>query len=303
MDIDQQRRTARSLWHLLEPIHAVTYFSEETTAAYKEVGLKGFWQGYFAARVAPMGPVSGDVCAAVFYNFRPEMVRRALPSAWSAAPPEVVLRVRDEALQPVLAEMLGDGGSIAEAAALATTAIEGCSLDGRALFAGHATLPAPDDPILHLWWAATLLREHRGDGHVAALLANGVDGLEAHVLFVGSGRAPRELMQAARSWSDEEWDAAEQRLTTRGLVEGGQLTAAGRELRDRIEATTDDLAAEPWRRLGEERTAHLARLLAPLRERVVQTGRIPVSNPIGLPVGQIDQRAYSSDGSAGAADA
>lgn len=284
------------MWHLLEPIHAVTYFSDETTAAYKAVGLKGFWQGYFASRVAPMGPVTGEVCAAVFYNFHPEMVQRALPAAWGAASPETVMRARDVAIQPVLATMLSTEDNITEAAELATLAIEGCALSGRALFAGHRALPVPEDPVLHLWWAATLLREHRGDGHVAALLANGVDGLEAHVLFVGSGRVTRELMQGARSWSDEEWDDAVQRLTVRGLVEDGQLTGSGRELGDRIEAVTDDLAAEPWRRLGERRTEHLARLLAPLRDRVLQAGRIPIDNPIGLPLGEPpDLSAHSSE--------
>lgn len=287
MSLDDQRRTAREMWHLLEPIHAVTYFSDETTAAYKAIGLKGFWQGYFAARVAPMGAVSGEVCSAVFYNFQPEMVRRALPSAWSAASPKQVLQTRDEALQPVLADMFGDDDAISEAADLATIAIEGCSLDGRALFAGHTSLPQPDDPVLRLWWAATLLREHRGDGHVAALLANRIDGLEAHVLVVGSGRLPRELMQTARSWSDEEWVAAERRLTMRGLLESGSLTVAGEETRARIEEATDDLAVEPWHRLGEERTRRLAELLNPLRETVIRTGRIPYFNPIGLPLGDV----------------
>ncbi|MEO6628468.1 MAG: hypothetical protein ABIP03_07840 [Aquihabitans sp.] len=286
MDTEQQRRTARAMWHLLEPIHAVTYFSDEITMAYKSLGLKGFWQGYFASRVAPMGPVSGEVCTAVFYNFHPDMVQRALPSAWSLASPEAVLRARDEAILPVLATLLSAEDSIAEAAELATLVLEGCAVNGRALFAGHRTLPVPEDPILHLWWAATLLREHRGDGHVAALLANGIDGVEAHVLFVGSGRVTRELMQGARSWSDEEWDDAVRRLAVRGLVEGGQLTGSGRELRDRIEAVTDDLAAEPWHRIGERRTEHLARLLAPLRDCVIRAGRIPIDNPIGLPLGE-----------------
>lgn len=287
MTLDAQRKTAREMWHLLEPIHAVTYFSDEVTTAYKSVGLKGFWQGYFASRVAPMGPVGGEVCTAVFYNFQPEMVQRALPSAWAAASPAGVLRSRDEALQPVLVSMFGDDAVMAEAADLATVAIEGCALDGRALFAGHAALPQPDDPVLQLWWAATLLREHRGDGHVAALLANGIDGLEAHVLAVGTGRVPRELMQTARSWSDEEWTAAERRLEVRGLVRSDGLTPAGAALRGRIEDTTDDLAVDPWHRLGEERTARLAELLRPLRERVLSTGRIPFYNPIGLPIGDL----------------
>jgi hypothetical protein len=288
MNTDHDRETARAMWHLLEPIHAVTYVSEEVTAAYLAVGLKGFWQGYFASRVAPMGPVSGEVCGAVFYNFQPEMVQRALPSAWTAASPATVLRARDEALQPVLAALFGDDDAIAEAADLATLAIEGCGLQGRALFAGHASLPRPDDPVLRLWWAATLLREHRGDGHVAALLAHDIDGLEAHVLLVGTGRVPRELMQAARSWSDEEWAAAERRLQVRGLAGPDGLTDEGAALRRRVEEVTDDLATGPWHRLGEERTRQLAEVLTPLRDRVLQTGRIPFFNPIGLPIAELD---------------
>ncbi len=287
MTLDQDRRRARDMWHLLEPIHAVTYFSDETTAAYKAVGLKGFWQGYFASRVAPMGEVGGEVCASVFYNFQPEMVQRALPSAWSAASPETVLAARYEALQPVLASMFGEDHAIAEAAGLATTAIEGCALEGRSLFAGHASLPIPEDPVLQLWWATTLLREHRGDGHVAALLTNRIDGLEAHVMVVAAGHLPRELMQTARSWSDEEWTAAERRLTVRGIIGPDGLTELGSALRNRIEETTDDLALDPWHRLGDERTERLATLLRPLRERVVSTGRIPLFNPIGLPIGEL----------------
>ena len=288
MTIEDQRRTARRMWHLLEPIHAVTYFSEETTAAYKAVGLKGFWQGYFASRVAPMGAVSGEVCSAVFYNFQPEMVQRAIPSAWDVVSPQTVLQARDEALQPVLAAMFGDDDTIAEAADLATLAIEGCALEGRALFAGHATLPPPQDPVLRLWWAATLLREHRGDGHVAALLANRIDGLEAHVLVVGLGHLPRELMQTSRSWSDEEWLAAERRLNVRGLIGVDGLTAEGEAMGAYVETTTDNLAVEPWHRLGEARTERLAELLRPLRDLVISTGRIPIYNPIGLPIAELD---------------
>lgn len=285
---DDARTTARSMWHLLEPVHAVTYFAPETTEAYKALGLKGFWQGYFALRAAPLGSVSGDVCRALFYNFQPEMVERALPGAWAIASPAQLLAMRDAALRPVLAAMLEELPGIAEAADLASLAIEGCAPEGRTLFAGHLSLPEPDDPVMRLWWAATLLREHRGDGHVATLMVNGLDGLESHVLFAATGRVPRELMQVARSWSDEEWDQAEQRLTTRGLIERAALTPAGSRLRDHVENTTDDLAVGPWKRLGEERTARLADLLRPVREKVLATGRIPFFNPIGLPIGDID---------------
>jgi hypothetical protein len=276
------------MWLLYEPVHAVTYFSDETTAAYKAVGLKGFWQGYFASRVAPMGPVGPDVCAAVFYNFHPDMVAKALPSAWDLASPAAVLRARDEALAPLLGDLLGEQiAMVPKAADLAFEAAAGCELHGRALYAGHAAVAVPDDPVLRLWWATTLLREHRGDGHVAALVAEGIDGVEAHVLLVAAGLATRERMQAARSWGDDDWAAAEARLAARGLVAGGALTADGTSLRDRVEQTTDELATGPWRLLGPERTARLAELLGPLRRQVLASGRIPGGNPIGLPVDDV----------------
>jgi hypothetical protein len=278
--------TARRMWLLFEPIHALTYFSDETTAAYKGVGLKGFWQGYFASRVAPMGPVGAEVCSAVFYNFHPDMVAKALPSAWEVASPTAVLRARDEALAPLLTELFGEGSGddVAAAAELAVEAAAGCDVGGRALYAGHAALTLPDDPVLRLWWATTLLREHRGDGHVAALVDAGIDGLEAHVLVVATGLVAKERMQLARSWGDDDWDAAEGRLAERDLVDRGTLTGAGRALREALEQTTDELATGPWRHLGAERTEQLAALLQTLRSRVLATGRIPAGNPIGLPI-------------------
>jgi hypothetical protein len=278
--------TARRMWLLFEPIHALTYFSDETTAAYKGIGLKGFWQGYFASRVAPMGPVGAEVCSAVFYNFHPDMVAKALPSAWELASPTEVLRARDEALAPLLTELFGEGSGddVAAAAELAAEAAAGCDVGGRALYAGHAAVDLPDEPVLRLWWAATLLREHRGDGHVAALVTAGIDGLEAHVLVVAAGIVERERMRLARGWGDDDWDAAEARLAERGLLDGGTLTDAGRSLRAELEQTTDELATAPWRHLGAERTGQLAALLGPLRRGVLGTGRIPGGNPIGLPI-------------------
>ena len=173
---------------------------------------------------------------------------------------------------------------MAAAADLAVEAATGCDVGGRALYAGHAAVALPDDPVLRLWWATTLLREHRGDGHVAALVDAGIDGLEAHVLLVATGIVERERMQLARSWGDDDWDAAEARLAERGLVDGGRLTAAGQSVRDEVEQVTDRLAVGPWAHLGAERTEQLATLLHPLRSRVLATGRIPGGNPIGLPV-------------------
>ncbi len=278
-----RRAQTRQLWHLLEPIHAVTYFAPEVVAAYRAVGLKGFWMGYFAGRVAPMGPVGPEVAAAVVCNFEPSMVARALPAAWSLAPPEAVLAARAAAVEAVLTPLLGGADEVAEAAELAETAVAGGNVAGRALFAGYTTLPRARTPVGRLWWAATLLREHRGDGHVAATLAQGLDGLDSHLLFVGTGQVQRATLQPNRGWDDATWDARTAVLEARGLLADGRLTPVGADLRQAIEDTTDDLAAEPWAHLGEPGTARLAELLAPLAARVLAAGHMPFPNPVGLP--------------------
>lgn len=277
------RRRTRRLWHLLEPIHAVTYFAPETTAAYRAVRLKGFWMGYFASRVAPMGPVGAEVGEAVLFNFAPTMVARALPDAWARATPETVLAARAAAVETVLDDLFGDTEVVAEAADLAEEALAGCRSDGRALFAGHLTLPRPTSAVGRLWRAATLLREHRGDGHVAALVARGFGGLDAHVVMAASGAVPRDRLQPARGWTDADWEGTERCLGERGVVADGTLTPEGTRRREEIETTTDDLAAGPWKHLGDEATERLTELLGGLSARVHAADLIPYPNPIGLP--------------------
>jgi hypothetical protein len=274
------------MWRLLEPLHAVVYFAPQLTEAYRAAGLKGFWMGYFAGRSAAFGAASPEVVLATFYNFHDSMVRRALPDAWTFATPEAVLRARAAGARAALHEVLAEvatGSEVEEAAELAAEAARACTPEGRALFAAHASLPWPEDPVLRLWHAATLLREHRGDGHVAALLEAGIGGLEAHVVMVGAGAVSRERIRTARGWPDEEWDAAEARLVQRGLLDdGGRVTGQGAALRDRVEATTDLLAAAPWEHLGAERTERLTELLRPMAEAVA-AAYIPYPNPMGLP--------------------
>ncbi|HEY4789930.1 MAG TPA: hypothetical protein VIJ05_01160, partial [Actinomycetes bacterium] len=243
--------------------------------------------GYFASRSAAMGPVPAEVVTATFYNFHPRMVRRAIPDAWGFAPPERVLAARLEGADAALRRLLGpwaDGPEAAEAAALVRQATEGLDPAGRPLFAAHAALGWPEEPHLALWHAATLYREFRGDGHVACLLADGVDGCEAHVLAAGAGQLPGAFLREYRGWSEEEWAAAAARLRARGLVAGdGRLTEAGRAARAAIEDRTDDLAMDPWRHLGEQGCARLLDLLGRPTRLIVEGRGVPFPNPVGLP--------------------
>lgn len=279
--------TARRMWQVLETLHMTVYFAPEPRDAYRRAGLRGGWMGYFASRSAAMGPVPAEVVMATFYNFHPRMVRRAIPDAWGFAPPERVLAARTEGADAALRRLLGDwagGPEAAEAAALARQAMEGQDPSGRPLFAAHAALPWPEPSHLALWHAATLYREFRGDAHVACLTAEGIDGLEAHVLAAGAGQLPGAVLREYRGWSDEEWAAAVERLGARGWVDpGGSLTKAGRAARDARERRTDDLAMPPWRRLGPGGCARLLDLLGPPVRLVVDGGGIPFPNPVGLP--------------------
>jgi len=283
-----ERRQTRRLWHLLETIHAITYFAPEPTDAYRALGLKGFWMGYFASRVAPMGPIGSELGAAVLFGFRPSMVARTLPSVWATTSPEAVIEARTRGVEAALSRILGaalGASEVAEAAVLAEEALPGCSAAGRPLFAAYSTLPRPSTAVGRLWRAATLLREHRGDGHVAAMVAQGDDGLDGHVLFAATGAVDRSTLQPNRGWTDDEWQGCEQRLSERGLLHAGRLTEMGRRHRHQVEDATDDVAAEPWRHLGVEATDRLARLVTPLVDALLDSGTLPFPNPIGLPAG------------------
>ncbi|MER6826926.1 hypothetical protein ABT352_13160 [Streptosporangium sp. NPDC000563] len=278
----------RVMWQLLEPLHAVTYFAPEALAASDAVGMRGFWMGYFASRAAPLGPVGPGVVTAAFHGFPPARVARALPDAWTFATPGDVLRARLDgagaALRNVLTDKVIGSDDMRAAADLAWEAARLADTAGRVLGAANQALPAPDEPHLLLWQAATTLREHRGDGHVAALVAHGVSPVQAHLLKVAAGETDLEQLRLGRHWDDEEWEAGAAALRERGWVDdSGALTAEGARERGRIERLTDEAAAAPWRALGDERTSELALLLHPLTTAVLESGVIPPSNAIGLP--------------------
>jgi hypothetical protein len=383
------------MWTCYEAVHAVTYFTPESREALEAAGLRGFWRGYFAGRAAPLGPVAAAPVTALFFNFAPSMVGRALPDVWSRAAPQEVLRARRAGATAALRRLVGGVDvAVEEAAALAELAVAHADTAGRALAAANAALavahadtaaalpagalPAADaalpanaavpsaaanaavpsaaanaavpsaaalaaadtavpsaavlaaanaavpsaaalaaadtavpsaaalaaanaavpsaaalaaangavpageaEPLARLWQAATTLREHRGDGHVAALVAAGFTGCQALVLRSAlDGNS--EMYQQARGWTGEQWAAARDELIGRGWLDGGgQPTATGRDAYREVEDTTDRIAAGPWRELGSERTERLAGLLQPMVYAV--SAALPFPNPVGLP--------------------
>ncbi|MCR6487607.1 hypothetical protein M8542_32750 [Amycolatopsis sp. OK19-0408] len=271
--------TARGLWTAVEPLHAVVYFAPETASAAKEVGLRGYWMGYFAGRLAPLGPIGPGPATAVLFGFAPAMVARALPDAWSFAAPADVLGSRLAAVSASLRRALGDA-DLAELASLLERAADACSFDGRPLAAAWASVPRPSDVYGRLWLAATVLREHRGDGHVLAAVHAGLSGLETTLTHPDIAR---EDVQPHRGWSDAEWDAAAGALRARGLLSSAGLTASGRAVRRLLEDDTDRLAAAPVEALGPAGLARVLELAVPLSRAVIDAGVVPVPNPMGVP--------------------
>ncbi|WP_410673078.1 SCO6745 family protein [Amycolatopsis sp. cmx-4-68] len=272
---------ARRLWAVVEPLHAVVYFAPETASAAKEAGLRGYWMGYFAGRLAPLGPIGPAPAGSVLFAFAPAMVARALPDAWSFASPPDVLRTRLAAVEAALERVLGPSGH-EELASLLERAVAACGFEGRPLAAAWAAVPRPAGALGRLWLATTVLREHRGDGHVLAAVHAGLGGLETTLTHIGDGVIGRGDVEPHRGWSDDEWTAAVDGLRSRGLLGAdGRLTSAGAELRRRIEDDTDRLAAAPAEALGPE-LDRVLELAVPLARAVIDAGVVPVPNPMGV---------------------
>ncbi|MGY1742901.1 MULTISPECIES: SCO6745 family protein [unclassified Blastococcus] len=263
----------------IEPLHNHLYFAPEQDEHLTAAGLRPGRMCYFAGRAAAMGAAGPGVVTATFSNFSPAIVARHVPRAWTLASPERVVAARLAAARASLTRLLGDAATGPEVEELAGLLREACSAltpEGRPLYAGHADQPWPDEPLLQVWHGATLLREHRGDGHVAVLVRRGLSGIEALQTHSATGRGfTPAAAQALRGWTDDEWAAAAGRLADRGLVVDGELTEAGQRLRAELEAETDALALEAWEHLGAERTARVVELGKPLSARLAGAGAYP----------------------------
>ena len=269
---------ARKTWRTAEPIHGLVYFAPEATDAYAALGVTGR-SGYFASRSAPMGPVSAEVVIATFFNFDPGLVRHAMHDVWDKTTPDALLAARVEAAGAALRRAMGDelaaSPDVAKAAALARTAAEAACLhlSGKPLFAGHAALPWPDDPLLVLWHAQSLLREFRGDIHIAAMTAEGIDGCEALVTHAASGDINQQVLQSSRAWDDADWAAAVASLRSKGHLDAeGNFTDKGRASRQWVEDRTDEWSLVAYEAIGDDGCEQFRALARPLSKAVVANG-------------------------------
>ncbi|MFI2184692.1 hypothetical protein [Streptomyces sioyaensis] len=276
-------QAGRTCHHVINPFHSTHYFAPELAEEMAKAGIENRSAGYFACRGAAMGAVGPGTITATFYNFKHELVARHVPQVWTVTTPQAVLDARLRAADATLRRLLGPEAvaspEMAEAAELALRAAEGCSRSARPLYAAHADLPVPDAPHLAYWHAATLLREHRGDGHLSALLDAGLDGLEALVTHTATGRGmSHQGVMATRGWSQEDWSAAQERLRGRGLLDAeGELTEAGVQLRKDLERATDRLDRAPYEHLGAAGVARLTELATGFTTTVMEAGAFPAT--------------------------
>ncbi|WP_220504897.1 MarR family winged helix-turn-helix transcriptional regulator [Microbispora sp. H10830] len=259
------------MFELVEPIATVT-FSEVVNEAFLALGMRNYWDGYFAGRAAPLGSAPAEVVHAVFYNFADGEVARHIPWVWGKITPQEAITVRERGSTAALRQMIGelaDSPGLVRAADLATRAAVSAPTEGRPLYAGLRALDVPEEPVARLWHAATLLREHRGDGHNAALLAHGIGGTEAHVLMAVSLGMRAEEFGRIHHLPQARLTAVVDGLRGRGLVDAaGGFTDAGRETRQRIEALTDELAAPAYDVLSADELDELAAGLEPIAAAV-----------------------------------
>ncbi|AVZ39114.1 MULTISPECIES: hypothetical protein [unclassified Dietzia] len=281
---DRVHSGERRLWRAYEPIHAICYFHPQFASTMSETGLTGWWNGYFAGRAAPLGPTPPQVVTSLFYGFSPAMVARAVPKIWTRITPEAAIEARLDAAEWVLAEH-ADAGSRDELRRVTDDlerVIDTLSFDGRALASAWYSVPRPTSVLQRLWLATTVLREHRGDGHVIAATATGFTGLEAAMTHIATGQVSRRIIQENRGWTDAQWASARRALLDRGILSDEQtLTPRGTALRDRIEDLTDQLAASSL--LLSDTPGGTIHVLTSLARALIDRGAVPASNPIGVP--------------------
>jgi hypothetical protein len=270
--------TARRMFELLEPICLVTFFADESNEELAALGHRTYWDGYFASRAAPLGRVPAQVVHAAFYSFAEGEAARHIPSAWETIPPETSFaawrRGSVASVRRILGDELADSPGLARAADLTTKAATSAPTAGRVMDAGWRNLPVPSEPVTRLWHSATMLREHRGDGHVAALVGARIGGTEAHVLSaLEMGIHPPESFGRIHHLPKKRLAAVMDGLRERGLVDAdGRFTDAGRQTKQRIEALTDELAAPPYDALSPAELDELVAELEPLTAALVAAG-------------------------------
>ena len=270
------RSIVRSVHSAISMAHRPAYFVPEANEEYAALGVEPGRGTYFASRTAPMGAVPDEVILATFYNFSEQAVRTAeIGKVWAGASPEALQAARFRAVRRSF-DRVGctpTTEQIVEARALIDPVVAELSYAGKPLAAANAAVPLPDDALLALWQQVTILREWRGDVHIALLIANDIGPCACMVLQVGTGRFPLGITQATRQWNEQQWAQAIVELGARGWVHAdGSMTETGTAAREHLESETDRLCEPIWKPIGETGAKRLAELLDPIHVAMSAAG-------------------------------
>ena len=259
---------ARRMFELVEPIGVIPYSADEPNEAMFALGFTNYWDTYFAGRAAPLGLAPAEVVDALFYNFAPGEVARHIPKVWRTTTPESAIATRQSGCANALRRILGDrvdSPAFACATELLIKAAISAPSEGRPMYAALRTIAIPDDVVTRLFHAASLLREHRGDGHIAALMVEDVGRLEAHVLLALDMNMPAEKFGRIHHLPPAQLAAVINGMRDRRLIgDDGWLSEQGRAVKQRVESLTDRLAARPYESLTAGELDELIDALEPI---------------------------------------
>jgi hypothetical protein len=269
---------AVSAWMLgvLGVLHAPVYGARDQYDRLAAEGIEQRLGAYLAQRAAPLGAVGPELVTATFYGFSPRAIAQHIPDVWSIVAPGRVLEVTQEVMRGLLGRLLADRqAEVEELARLLAPIAAAQPIVGRPLAAAWASVPATGDPFVDLWLATCVIRESRGDGHIALLVAEDIGPLESHLLREGDRPNGRTSLQTMRGWQPEEIDTAAAVLRARGLLDAdGQRTDAARALRAGIERRTDELSAAPWSVAGGAAVTRVGDLALELLPDVITSGTL-----------------------------
>ena len=268
---------ARKLRDLVEPIAATVYFAQESKDAYEKLGL-AFIPGYFCSRSACLGKLPGEVVAAIFGSFNPDIVVAAINTGWSATEPSILLEARLQSATAAIKRIMSSrsvilqDNSLEQAATILKNATDTISADGRPLFAALRSLPWPEDPVSALFRGCDLVRERRGESHISAWVSSGLEAVEILILTELWYGVPSGSFSYTRGWSQTDIQDASARLTEKGLLsEDGSLTDLGRQVRDSIEDATDRAEQLLIDAIGDQDSALVA-VLEQVTQAITESG-------------------------------
>ena len=261
---------ARRMFELVEPIGVIPYSADDPNEAMFALGFTNYWDTYFAGRAAPLGLATAEVVDALFYNFAPGEVARHIPKVWCTTTPGAAIAARQIGCVKALRRILGDrvdSAAFARATELLIKAATSAPCEGRPMYAALRALPIPDDVVARIFHAASMLREHRGDGHIAALMVEGIGRLEAHVLVALDMNMPAGKFGRIHHLPAPQLAAVIDGLRQRGLIgDDGWLSESGRAVKQRVESLTDDLAVKPYKILAPGELDEVTKALEPIAE-------------------------------------